>query len=970
MKDRLPHIPGEWIDRTREVGFRFEGEACRGYAGDCLSSALWAQGRRVLGRSFKYHRRRGVLSLANHDVNVMVQQGQRPNVRGDLEEVADGAEYSVVNTSGGLARDRAGVIGRLAPFLPVGFYYKVFGSRRLFPRWERLIRRMSGLGRVDFATPQLRTPKRYDFCDVLVVGGGPSGLAAALAAASAGASVLLTDETARIGGSGLFQLGADAARRAVTRALIDRVATHPNIRVRVGSCAVGYYADHWVPLVDAEKLTKVRAGAVVIATGAFEQPAVFRNNDLPGVMLASAAQRLIYRYAVRPAERAVLLVANDDGYRAALDLASNGVEVPALVDLRSQPGDGALLEAVRQAGIDSLTGCCIFEAHANAQGTLSGVTVCPLNDDGTPRAHEQRYVACDGLLMSVGWAPAANLLYQAGTAMGWRDNVEQFAPDRLPPGVFAAGRVNGVYTLDARIQDGRRAGQEAAATLGFGQAPQQAVLAERRSPTHPWPVVAHPAGKNFIDFDEDLQLKDYETAVLEGFDNIELLKRYTTNGMGPSQGKHSNMNALRVLARLTGRKPAEVGTTTARPFFHPVPMSHLAGRGFAPERRTPLYARHQALGAVWMPAGVWQRPEYYRRAGVDRAACIASEVAAVRRGLAIIDVGTLGKLEVRGPDAGEFLERVYTMRYAKLAVGGTRYAMMCDESGVVIDDGVVARFAPDVFYFTTTTSGAANVYRELSRLNAIWKLDCALVNLTGAYAAVNLAGAGCAEVLSRLTELDLSASAFPYLGAREGSVAGIPARLMRVGFVGEWSYEIHVPAVYGLALWDALFAAAPGLVPFGVEAQRLLRLEKGHVIVGQDTDGLSTPFDIGADWAVKFDKPSFIGKRSLRLVAARPPRQRLVGFKLVAGFQGAPPQECNLVIEAGEIAGRVTSIAWSEAVGAWIGLAFVAPERATEGTSFVIRCSDRREVHATVVARPFYDPADLRQKAPSAEVSA
>jgi sarcosine oxidase subunit alpha len=621
-----------------------------------------------------------------------------------------------------------------------------------------------------------------------------------------------------------------------------------------------------------------------------------------------------------------------------------------------------LLQELRGRGIECLAAACIYEAHAGSDGTLSGVTCCPLSPDGSALTGQQRYLACDGVMMSVGWSPAANLLYQSGTAMGYRDSVQQFVPERLPEGVFAAGRVNGIYTLDARIQDGQRAGQAAAAYLGRTPSIALPEILERSSPSHPWPIVAHPSGKNFIDFDEDLQLKDFEIAVLEGFDNIELLKRFTTNGMGPSQGKHSNMNALRVLGRLLGKSPGQVGTTTARPFFHPVPMSHLAGRGFAPDRRTPLHARHELLGAVWMPAGVWQRPEYYRRAGVDRAACIAAEVAAVRGSLGIIDVGTLGKLEVRGPDAAEFLERVYTMRYAKMAVGSTRYAVMCDDSGVVIDDGVVARLAPDHFYFTTTTSGAANVYRELSRLNTIWRLDCGLVNLTGAFAAINLAGPRCVKVLQPLTGVDLSAAAFPYLAVRQGEVAGIPARLMRVGFVGEWSYEIHVPAEQGASLWDALFEADPALVAFGVEAQRLLRLEKGHVIVGQDTDGLSTPFDIGADWAVKFDKTYFVGKRSLQLISARPQRQRLVGFTLLPDLQGAPPLECNLVIEGGEIIGRVTSIAWSVAVDAWIGLAFLPPTHSAEGTEFSIRRSDGSEIRARVAARPFYDPKDRRQK--------
>lgn len=967
---RLAHMPGEWIDRTHEISFTFEGEEYKGFAGDSISAALWARGLRTLGRSFKYHRRRGVLSMANHDVNTLVQAGERPNVRADIEEITAGASYTAVNTHGGVAKDRASLIGLFSRFLPVGFYYKVANSRWLFPLWEAFIRNMSGLGFVQFDHPVVKTAKRYAFCDVLVIGGGPSGLAAALSAANAGAKVILAEENSRLGGSGFYQLGNDPARRAVVKSLVDQVSSHSNISLYTGTYAAGYYADYWVPLIDANKMTKVRARSVVVAAGAYEQPAVFRNNDLPGVMMASAAQRLVYRYAVQPAKTIVVLAANDDGYRAALDMLAAGVKVVAVIDLRPQETDLNLLQALRSQGVECAFSTCVYEAHAGQEGTLSGVTCCPLGDKGEAILAQQRFVSCDGLLMSVGWAPALNLLYQAGTGMSFQEATQQFVPERLPPGIFAAGRVNGLYALDKKIEDGQYAGRQAAAYLNFQTEVGHAPVRERFSPSHPWPIVSHPSGKNFIDFDEDLQLKDFETAVLEGFDNIELLKRFSTNGMGPSQGKHSNMNALRILARFMGKSPQQVGTTTARPFFHPVPMSVLAGRGFSPERRTPLHSRHQALGAVWMAAGVWQRPEYYAKPGKSRLECIAAEVAAVRNGIGLIDVGTLGKLEVHGPDAGEFLERVYTMRYAKLNVGATRYAIMCDETGVVIDDGVVARLAPDLFYFTTTTSGAASVYRELSRLNTIWKLNVGLVNVTGARSAVNIAGARCREVLSKLCDLDFSSQAFPYLAVREGLVAGIPARLMRVGFVGEWSYEIHVPAEFGARLWDAIMQTEPGIVPFGVEAQRLLRLEKGHVIVGQDTDGLTNPFDIGADWAVKFDKPYFVGKRSLKMIAEKPARQRLVGFKLRSGIKGPAPQECHLIIEGGEIIGRITSIGSSEAVGGVIGLAFVPSTHTDTGRLLSIRLSDGNQVQAEVVTRPFYDPKDLRQKELTQEAAA
>lgn len=965
---RLPASSGEWIDRSKPVEFSFEGQTFKGYAGDTISSALWGADVRVLGRSFKYHRPRGVLSLANHDTNALHQWGDQPNVRADVTPLVAGMTLTAVNTFGSLAADKGRFLGKMARFLPVGFYYKAFHTRKLFPMWERMFRAMTGLGAVDLASPPRTTPKAYDFCDVLVIGAGPSGLSAALAAAAQGAEVAVVDENARPGGSAGYQLGNDSGRRRLLAELLAKVAAEPRIRVLTGTYAAGYYKDHWIPLVSVDRMLKMRAGSVVVASGAFEQPAVFRNNDLPGVMLASAAQRLMYRYGVKPVSKAVVLVANADGYRAALDLHAQGIAIAAVVDLRANAGSAqALARTLSQAGVEILPGSCIVEALPGADGLCAGARVATLQAGGTPSA-QAREIACDGILMSVGWAPAANLLYQAGTRMRYDRAVEQFVPEQLPDGVFACGRVNGVHELDRRLADGARAGSYAAASVGFGSASGSALPPEDECPSHPWPIVEHPDGKNFVDFDEDLQLKDFCNAVQEGFDNIELLKRFSTNGMGPSQGKHSNMNGLRILARLTGKEPQQVGTTTARPFYHPVPMAILAGRGFNPERRTPLAGRHDALGARWMPAGAWQRPEFYQVAGKDRLACIRDEVAAVRNGVGLIDVGTLGKLEVIGPQAAEFLERVYTSNYANLKVGMTRYAVMCDESGVVIDDGVVARLADDHFYFTTTTSGAATVYRELSRLNTMWRLDCGIVNHTGAFAAVNLAGPKSREVLATLTGLDLSAAAFPYLAVREAEVAvsggKIPARLMRVGFVGEWGYEIHVPACHGGALWDTLMRAGEGhaIRPFGVEAQRLLRLEKGHIIIGQDTDGLTTPLEVGMEWAVKMAKPFFIGQRSLAAIARKPRKQQLAGICFPVGYTGAVPLECNLVIDGGDIAGRVTSIAFSPSLGRYIGLAFLRPDLASAGSRVSIRLSDGAMVDAEVCATPFYDPDNLKQK--------
>ncbi len=959
---RLERVANEWIDRDRLIAFTFEGRRVAAYQGDTITSALWAADERVLARSFKVHRPRGILSLANHDANIFVEDAGQTNMRADVTRVRDGLAVEVVNTAGGVARDRRRLLGWIAPFLPVGFYYKAFYSKRWFPTWERMFRRYAGLGKVNVEAPRLYTPKRYDFCDVLVVGAGPSGLAAGIAAADAGAQVVIVDENESAGGSGLFNLGGDTTVATRTATLVLRAQSHPRISLRTATTAAGYFADHWVPLVDAARITKMRARTVVAAQGAFEQPAVFRNNDLPGVMLASAAQRLIYRFAAKPCERAVILAANSDGYQAALDLAAHGVVVSTIVDLRPGGEPTALGERVAKQGINILVAYGVYEALA-VRDRLSGVMIAPMGANGVLDTKRRANVECDGLLMSVGWAPAAQLLYQAGMRSRYDDGIHQFVPEVLPDGVFACGRVNGVHDFDGRLSDGERAGAEAARSLGFSATAPRAVARDTLARSHPYPIFTHPRGKNFVDFDEDLQLRDFFNAAQEGFDNIELLKRFSTVGMGPSQGKHSNMNAIRILARIRGLPIDEIGTTTARPFFHPVPMAHLGGRGFTAVRETPLHRRHEAQGAVWMPAGQWNRPEYYSVDGKERLSAIHEEVGAVRNAVGLIDVGTLGKIEISGPDAAMFLERVYTGRFANLSPGATRYALMVDESGVVIDDGVVARFPNERFYFTTTTSGSATVFREMQRLNTMWGLACGLVNLTGTMAAVNLAGPRSREVLALLTPTNLDEAAFPYLGAREMEVAGIPARVLRIGFVGELGFEIHVPADRAIALWNALMDAGKGdgIRAFGVEAQRLLRLEKGHIIIGQDTDGLTTPFEIGMTWALRIDKPFFVGQRSLAIQKNLPVRQLLVGFELT-GQRAASVAECHLVIDGDEIAGRVTSVSFSPTLGKHIGLAMLRPALAKGGSTFSIRVTDGRMVEARIVPTPFYDAENARQK--------
>ena len=964
MKHRLDAQPGEWIDRAQELEFRFEGELYKGYAGDVMASALWANGVQMTGRSFKYHRPRGIYSLAGHDANAMFSDGVRTHLRGDSLPLVAGADLRAVNTVGGLKGDKLNWVEAFSRFMPVGFYYKVFHRPAwLFPFHEKQIRKIAGLGQINPSLPPTHSPKDYAWCDVLVVGAGAAGLEAALAAGAAGARVLLVEQQAQLGGSLAWQYGRDEEAQAAYGELVE--AVRALVEVRCATMAGGHYADGWVALFDAERMSKVRAGAVIYTTGAIEQPAVFGHNDLPGVMLASAAQRLLRLYSVKPCERMVLLAANGEAYAVALDMLAAGIEVVAIADLRPDGEPSALASEVAAAGVQVHRGYGVYEAVAKGKSGVRGAVIAPLNGDGELEMRRGEMVMCDGIAVSVGWMPNAALLSQAGVKFSYNSALEQLTPVTQPDGIFVAGRARGVYDLAEQRQDGREQGLAAAHHTGFYDGQVDARLqASQRAHSHPYPIFAHAGKKNFVDFDEDLHLADFVNAHQEGYDSVELLKRYSTVGMGPSQGKLANMNAMRILAKLNDDSIDETGSTTSRPFYQPVPLGHLAGRRFHPMRQTPMHDWHRAHDAEFYHAGDWYRPEYYRRVGATRDECIVAEAQQVRGGLGMIDVGTLGKLLVNGPGAVELLERLYTGRFKKLAIGRYRYGVALDESGVVIEDGVIARLAEDRFYVTATSGGAGAFYREMLRWASIWGLDVTLSNATGQWSALNLAGPHSREALAGLTDIDLSAEAFPYLGVREGVVAGVRALVMRVGFVGELGYEVHVPAWQGGHVWQSIFAAGEpcGICAFGVEAQRLLRLEKGHLIVGHDTDALTHPYEAGLAWAIGKKKPFFVGQRSLQVYADRETKRVLVGVRWPDGFKGGLPEECHLIIKDGRIAGRITSIAPVSTLGYALGMAFVEPDMAEPGTRVEVRLDDGSMSAAEVAALPFYDPDDERQK--------
>jgi sarcosine oxidase, subunit alpha len=963
MSQRNPKQAGEWIDREKVINFTFEGEAFTALEGDTISSALWAANQKVLGRSFKYHRARGVLSLANHDVNILMTDGLDTNIRADVVAVKEGMQLFAVNTIGGVKKDKNRIIDSLSAFLPVGFYYKAFHKPRwLFPYWERMIRNAAGLGITNFNFPRITKRKLHTHSDVLIIGAGPAGLSAAILAAEAGLQVTIVDENKHIGGSLSYDRGGHSVAAEYLKDLLQKVASQPNIKVFSGAYAAGYYPDHLIPIVSASGINKVRARAVIVASGAFEQPPVFRYNDLPGVMLGSAAQRLIYRYGVKPFNNGIVFTANDYGYRVALDLLEAGSEVLAVIDLRSGSHGGLHAVEIAKRGVKIYAGHCVYEALATSDKLkVSGAIVCTYDDKNNVALTDNKFtIECDGIAMSAGWAPAGALLYQAGTGMQFDYAVQQFVPNRLPDGIFAAGKVNGIFELDQRMRDGERAANDVLNYLGESTTKSKAekhsgTALNQTSPSHAYPFVPHPKGKNFVDFDEDIQIKDFENAAKEGFDNIELMKRFTTVGMGPSQGKHSNMNAIRILAKIRDLPVEKIGTTTSRPFFHPTPMGHLGGRGFHPHRLTSLHDWHATNGAVFTDIGAWKRAAYYPKNGQSKEQTIQAEAMAVRNAAGLIDGSSLGKIEVHGLDAAEFLERFFTGKYTNQKLGTWRYTLLLDEAGVVVDDGVACRIAEDLFYLSTGTTNAAAVYREMQRCQQIWQLDIGLVNVTGAFGAINIAGPAAREILSGLTDLNLSTEAFPLGHFRETLMANVQTKIIRVSFVSEMAYELHAPMRQMPILWDVLMAAGKqkGIRAFGSDTQRLLRLEMGHAMPGIDTDGLTNPYEMGADWAIKMDKSYFIGQRSLTIINKRPINKQLVAFTLPADFNGEMPLECNLVIDGNAINGRVTSISFSQTVGQVIGFAYVKPHQKDIGTQFQIRTDNGSLVMATVVETPF-----------------
>ena len=987
---RMPD--GGRIDRSRMISFTYDGRGYTGVAGDTLASALLAHGVHLMGRSFKYHRPRGPVAAGAEEPNALVsvsRGGDRmtPNLRATQVEIYEGLVAKSQNRWPSLAHD-IGEVNDLAPnLLNAGFYYKTFmGPSKAWSKiYEPLIRRAAGLGIAPAGPDPDFYAHKYAFCEVLVVGAGPAGLAAALAASQGGERVILCDEGAQAGGSLLDERQAEIGGQPAAqwlRQTLETLRGRANVTLLARTQAFGYYAQNFLGLCERltdhlaapasgmprERMWKVRAGKVIVATGAVERPLVFPDNDRPGVMLAGAARTYVNRYGVLPGQRAVIFAADDSAYGAARDLRAAGIEIAVIADLRANASEFSA-QAVKD-GFAVMPSTVVTAVKGRMR--VAGVQLGRLSPSGT--VGDGTSMACDLLLMAGGWTPSVHLFSQSRGALRFDAERQVFLPGEPAQDMECAGACNGAQGIAACIAEGLDIG---ARVSGSTHVAHPAVTGEivpcggfhgavpHRRPAH--------KVKAFVDFQNDVTAKDIGLAVQEGFRSIEHVKRYTTSGMATDQGKTSNMNALAITAQRTGRTLPEVGLTTFRPPYTPVTFGAFAGhsRGmmFDPERRTPMHDWAHKQGAVFEDVGMWKRARYFPRPGEDMAAAVMRECRAVRAAAGIFDASTLGKIEVVGPDAAAFLDLLYANSWSKLAPGRCRYGLMLNEAGFVMDDGVIARLAPDRFHVTTTTGGAARVMHHMEdyRQTEFPHLKVWLTSTTEQWAVIAVQGPHARTIIAPLVEgVDLSREAMPHMSFRTGRIAGVPMRLFRVSFTGELGFEINVPAAQGAMVWEAVWREGQqyGLAAYGTETMHVLRAEKGFIIVGQDTDGTVTPDDLGLGGMVGKTKKDFVGMRGgMRpdLVAAG--RKQLVG--LLTDDPAAVLEEGAQITAmpdppAGTPAlGHVTSSYFSAAQGRSIALALVADGRTRMGHRLHVPMP-RQSIGVTLVEPVFLDPEGKR----------
>ena len=984
------------VDAARSVSFTFDGKTYRGVKGDTGASALLANGVHLMGRSFKYHRPRGPVAAGSEEPNALIGTRRsagrfEPNTRATVQEIWNGLETTSQNKFPSLKFDIGAVNDMAYMLFSAGFYYKTFMWPKSFWNkvYEPFIRAAAGLG----VSPTEEDPDTYAsrnlHCDVLIVGAGPAGLAAARAAAVDGLKVVLVDENAEAGGTLLSEPQAKIDGKPAWTWLADELTALKDrgVKVMTRTTAIAYYHQNMIGLCEKltdhletvpkdtprERLWRVRARQVVLAQGALEKPLVFHGNDRPGVMLAGAAQTYLNRYGVKVGNRPVVVTSHDSAWYAAFDLHGAGARVQAIVDTRAKVREELVNEA-RALGIPVKLSHTVTATSGRLR--VKSVRVNAVSGASVSAGQE---IACDAVLMSGGWTPSLHLFSHTQGKIAWDDERTTFLPAFTNEDCVIAGAGRGLWGIEAALRDGAERGREVVAALGkTTNVSSHAVDHDRTGSgvSHTELPSDRDAGKAkaFVDYQNDVTAKDLRLAVREGMRSIEHVKRYTTNGMATDQGKMSNINGLNIAAEALGKPQPQVGLTTFRPPYTPTTFGAFAGyhRGahFEVTRKTQIDGWAEEHGAVYEPVGQWRRAWYFPKPGEDMDAAVSRECRAVRQSVGIFDASTLGKIEVVGPDAVEFMNRMYTNPWTKLAAGRCRYGLLLGDDGFIRDDGVIGRMTEDRFHVTTTTGGAARVLNMMEDyLQTEWPdLNVWLTSTTEQWSTIALNGPNAAKLLAPLVEgVELTEEVFPHMSCVECMVAGMPARLFRVSFTGEIGFEVNVPAPLGRKLWEILWEAGRqyGITPYGTETMHVLRAEKGYIIVGQDTDGTVTPYDAAMGWAVGKSKPDFVGKRGL----ARPDlvakgRRHLVG--LLTEDRSKLEEGAQIVFDAKQpipmkMVGHVTSSYHSDAVGQPIALALVEGGHDRMGETVYIPMLDRT-IAAKITGMVFVDPENTRLK--------
>ena len=960
---------GRLIDRTTPQDFTFNGKRLRGLAGDTLASALLANDQMLVGRSFKYHRPRGIVAAGPEEPNALMNLGAgarlEPNQRATTTELFDGLEAASQNHWPSLNYDIGVVNNYAARFMPAGFYYKTFIHPRAFWKhiFEPVIRQAAGLGRA----PKDRDADRYEhvyaFADVLVIGGGIAGLQAALTAAQSGKRVMLLEQTAHWGGRAPVD-GVAIDGKPVAQWIDQTIVSLANmeyVTLRLRTTGAGVY-DHGYVLANErvadhtpgdgrpkQRLWRIRAGQIITATGAIERPLSFAGNDIPGVMLAASVRDYITNFAVSPGDRTVIATNNDDAYLTALAIKAAGLSVPVIIDARAQ-ANGDLPTRARAAGIRVLTGHAIASVKGGKR--VTAVTLCLQAGEGAVT----ETVPCDAVAMSGGWSPVVHLWSHCGGKLVWDDALVAFIPDatRPPtnhdgaPMVIAAGAALGVFDTTGILAS--------ASAAGNGVLQGAEAYAQIKHEISAGAIQLMPQGaslklrsKMWLDYQNDVKVSDVQLAAREGYESVEHTKRYTTLGMATDQGKLSNINGLSVLADALNVTVPQVGTTTFRPPYSPVTIGALAGeaRGdiFQPLRRTPMHLAHEKAGAYLEPVGHWRRPYCFPRGAESHDQAVQREVNNTRQALGILDASTLGKIIVKGPDAGRFLDMLYTGVMSTLSVGKCRYGLMCNENGFLSDDGVVARITEDTWLCHTTSGGADRIHAHMEDWLQCewWDWQVYVANVTEQYAQVAIVGPNARKLLEKLGGMDVSKEALPFMQWADGTLAGYPVRIYRISFSGELSYEVAIPASHGLAFWNKALAegADLGAMPYGTEALHIMRAEKGFIMIGDETDGTVIPQDLNLGWAISKKKADYLGKRGQeRRHLADPNRWKLVGLETL---DGSVIPDGAYAVAAGHnpngqrnTEGRVTSTYYSPTLkrGIALGLVKNGPQRIGEALEF------------------------------------